>query len=99
MGGLSITHWMIVVLVVILLFGARRLPDTARGLARSLRIFKSEMGDGEQAEPQQRVSATPNGNLGAWPKIENPAQAPSAAFHDDVEQKQTTPADELKKTG
>jgi sec-independent protein translocase protein TatA len=32
----------IVILVVILLFGAKRLPDAARGIGRSLRIFKAE---------------------------------------------------------
>jgi sec-independent protein translocase protein TatA len=31
--------------VVILLFGAKRLPDSARALGRSLRIFKGEMKD------------------------------------------------------
>ena len=36
--------WQIVILLVIilLLFGAKRLPDAARGLGRSLRIFKAE---------------------------------------------------------
>lgn len=37
------SHILLVVLVFILLFGAKRLPDSARSLARSLRIFKSEM--------------------------------------------------------
>lgn len=32
----------ILVLLVVLLFGAKRLPDAARGLGRSLRIFKAE---------------------------------------------------------
>ncbi|MBI3428819.1 MAG: Sec-independent protein translocase subunit TatA [Actinobacteria bacterium] len=32
-----------VLLVLVLLFGAKRLPDSARSLARSLRIFKSEL--------------------------------------------------------
>ena len=31
------------VLVVAILLGAKRLPDSARSLGRSLRIFKSEM--------------------------------------------------------
>jgi sec-independent protein translocase protein TatA len=30
---------------VVILFGAKRLPDSARSLGRSLRIFKSEMKD------------------------------------------------------
>jgi len=37
------SHILLLVLVFILLFGAKRLPDSARSLARSLRIFKSEM--------------------------------------------------------
>jgi sec-independent protein translocase protein TatA len=32
----------LILVVVLLLFGARRLPDTARGLGRALRIFKAE---------------------------------------------------------
>lgn len=43
MGGLSPWHLLIVLVVVLLLFGSKKLPDTARGLGRSLRIFKSEM--------------------------------------------------------
>ncbi len=37
------SHWLLLILVVILLFGAKRLPDSARALGRSLRIFKSEV--------------------------------------------------------
>ncbi len=33
----------LILAVVLLLFGAKRLPDAARGLGRSLRIFKSEI--------------------------------------------------------
>jgi sec-independent protein translocase protein TatA len=33
---------LILVLVVLLLFGAKRLPDAARSVGRSLRIFKAE---------------------------------------------------------
>jgi sec-independent protein translocase protein TatA len=33
---------LILVLVVVLLFGAKRLPDAARSVGRSLRIFKAE---------------------------------------------------------
>ncbi|MEZ5157269.1 MAG: Sec-independent protein translocase subunit TatA [Candidatus Nanopelagicales bacterium] len=36
------SEWLILILVLVLLFGARRLPDAARGLGRSLRIFKAE---------------------------------------------------------
>ena len=33
----------ILLIVVLVLFGATRLPDSARSLGRSMRIFKSEM--------------------------------------------------------
>lgn len=37
------SHILILLLVLVLLFGAKRLPDSARSLAKSLRIFRSEM--------------------------------------------------------
>lgn len=43
MGSLSPWHWAILLVVVVLLFGAKRLPDAARSLGKSLRIFKSEV--------------------------------------------------------
>lgn len=43
MGGFSWWHWLIVLAVFILLFGAKKLPDAARGVGRSLRILKSEV--------------------------------------------------------
>lgn len=43
MFGRNPQMWLLVILVVVILFGAKRLPDSARSLGRSLRIFKSEM--------------------------------------------------------
>ena len=53
MGSLSPTHWLIIALVVLVLFGAKRLPDAARGLGRSLRIFKSEVSEMQQSDGSQ----------------------------------------------
>lgn len=39
------SHILLLLIVIIVLFGAKRLPDSARSLGRSLRIFKSEMKD------------------------------------------------------
>jgi sec-independent protein translocase protein TatA len=38
-------HWAVLAVVMIMLFGAKRLPDTARLLGKSLRIIKSELGE------------------------------------------------------
>ena len=45
----------LVVLVIVLLFGARKLPDAARGLGRSLRIFKAEIKDPNDEEGRDRM--------------------------------------------
>jgi sec-independent protein translocase protein TatA len=41
-NGLEPWHILVVVLIFVLLFGYKKLPDAARGLGKSLRILKSE---------------------------------------------------------
>lgn len=41
---------LIVAVVFILLFGAKKLPDSAKSIAKSLKIFKSEMKDGDKKD-------------------------------------------------
>lgn len=41
-GGLGTTELLIILAVIILLFGAAKLPELARGSGRALRIFKAE---------------------------------------------------------
>lgn len=42
MGSLSPWHWAILLIVLVLLFGAKKLPDAARSVGRSLKILKAE---------------------------------------------------------
>lgn len=42
-GALSPVHWLIIVGILLLLFGARKLPDLARSVGQSARVFHSEM--------------------------------------------------------
>jgi sec-independent protein translocase protein TatA len=42
MGNIGATEIILILLVLILLFGARKLPELARGSGRALRIFKAE---------------------------------------------------------
>jgi sec-independent protein translocase protein TatA len=37
------SHILLLLIVIVVLFGAKRLPDSARSLGKSMRIFKSEM--------------------------------------------------------
>ncbi|MGI9226244.1 MAG: Sec-independent protein translocase subunit TatA [Candidatus Nanopelagicaceae bacterium] len=44
------SHILILLLVVLVLFGAKRLPDSARSLGKSMRIFKSELKEMKQED-------------------------------------------------
>jgi sec-independent protein translocase protein TatA len=59
-------HLIILILVILVLFGGKRLPDAARGLGRSLRIFKSEvkqMKDDDEPAPAKRPTEPLEGRL------------------------------------
>jgi sec-independent protein translocase protein TatA len=45
MGALSPMHWLIVIGVVVLLFGSKRLPDAARSVGQAMRVLKAETGE------------------------------------------------------
>ena len=60
MGSLQPWHWLILAVVVIVLFGAKRLPDAARSLGKSLRIFKSEVREMQnEGKPEPSALETP----------------------------------------
>jgi sec-independent protein translocase protein TatA len=64
MGGLRPVHILILILVVLILFGWKKLPDVARSLGRSMRIFKSEveeMKNDGKAPPSAASSDTVKG--------------------------------------
>ena len=48
--GLEGWHFIVLALVLIVLFGAKKLPDSARSLAKSLKIFKSELKNNDKKE-------------------------------------------------
>ncbi|MBH9553265.1 Sec-independent protein translocase subunit TatA [Inhella gelatinilytica] len=61
MGGLSIWHWLIVLLVVVLVFGTKKLKNVGSDLGSAVKGFKDGMRDGAApADPQARVGQDPN---------------------------------------
>lgn len=42
LNGFGWPHLLIIAVLIIVLFGAKRLPDAARGLGKSMRIFRAE---------------------------------------------------------
>jgi sec-independent protein translocase protein TatA len=75
-GGLSWWHWMIILAVFILLFGAKKLPEAARGVGRSLRILKSEV-SAMHEDDEKAKTATP-GETDATASMATPAAQISA---------------------
>lgn len=58
MGAMSPTHWLIVLGVLVLLFGAKKLPDLARSVGQSTRVLKGEM-RGLKEDEQAASPGTP----------------------------------------
>jgi sec-independent protein translocase protein TatA len=59
-------EWLIIIGVLVLLFGAKRLPEMARSVGQSARVFKGEMkglrddeGRGAPQQPQSRAAELP----------------------------------------
>jgi|WetSurMetagenome_2_1015567.scaffolds.fasta_scaffold268011_3 sec-independent protein translocase protein TatA len=48
MGSLSPFHWIIVLLVVVLLFGAKKIPELAKGLGLGVKEFKKALKEDEK---------------------------------------------------
>lgn len=55
MGGFSIWHWLIVLVIVLLLFGAGKIPALMGDMAKGVKAFKKGLADEDDAaaKPQQ----------------------------------------------
>jgi sec-independent protein translocase protein TatA len=79
-------HILIIAGLLVVLFGARKLPDSARSIGQSLRIFKSEMkAAGQDGEVPAEPAEGPDQSANPRPQAVAPAAiapaATSAAAH------------------
>lgn len=62
MGSFSIWHWLIVLLIVVMVFGTKKLKNIGSDLGGAVKGFKDGMKDGgakpEEAAPAGQVSTT-----------------------------------------
>jgi sec-independent protein translocase protein TatA len=84
MGALKPWHIFVLVAVLVLLFGAKRLPDAARGLGRSMRILKAET-KGLAEDDVQAKSEAQAGRAPIEGQPVAPAQPPQPKNVDPVE--------------
>jgi sec-independent protein translocase protein TatA len=79
LNGFGWPHLLIIAALIIILFGAKRLPDAARGIGKSMRIFRAET---RGLHEDEAASGTPAGNA---PQPTPPQQlsAPQQSFTTD----------------
>ena len=68
MGGLSIWHWLIVLLIIVLIFGTKKLRNIGQDLGGAVKGFKDGMKEGTaeksaEAPPQQVTGQTIEGEV------------------------------------
>jgi sec-independent protein translocase protein TatA len=54
MGSMSLFHWIIVLIVVVVLFGAGKIPRLAEDLAKGIKAFKAGMKDEDTTLVEKR---------------------------------------------
>ncbi len=74
MGNLGFTEIMVILLVVLLLFGAKRLPEVGSSIGKGIREFKRSLSDTQDAIMGSEESR----NLQSRPP-EPPAQNPASS--------------------
>ncbi|MBP2299657.1 twin-arginine translocase TatA/TatE family subunit [Azospirillum picis] len=93
MGSFSIWHWLIVLVIVLLLFGAGKLPSVMGDLAKGMKAFKAGLKDDEPAAPTAAdASHHPQTGTQVPPAAINPAPTQPAAQAAPVQATATHPA-------
>ena len=79
MGAFKPWHWIVILVLLILLFGANKLPDIASNLGQSLKVFKKEVkelreeDDAAQQKPPAQIQQPQEGTYYTQPT--QPGQA------------------------
>jgi sec-independent protein translocase protein TatA len=56
---MSLTHWLIVLVIVVLLFGTKKLTNIGGDLASAIKNFRKGLQDDEQKNPPSQLKADP----------------------------------------
>ncbi len=63
MGSFSVWHWLIVLVVVLLVFGAGKLPKVATDVAQGIKNFKKGMSDPKPEDETPAAPSVPAGQI------------------------------------
>jgi sec-independent protein translocase protein TatA len=81
MGSMSLMHWLVVLAIVLVLFGAGKLPRVMGDFAKGIKAFKAGMKEEDEeaaANPPAQVTATGSAST-QTPAGTTPAATPTAA--------------------
>lgn len=93
MPNIGWTELIIILVIVLLLFGANKLPDLARSMGRSARIFKSEVDEMKYDDAGEAPKAQPNAiESGRNAETQSVAQPESFWDKPEHQRNQTPPA-------
>jgi sec-independent protein translocase protein TatA len=72
MGSMSLMHWLVVLAIILVLFGAGKLPRVMGDFAKGIKAFKSGMKEQDEEEAAAAAAAA------APPQVPPPAAAATA---------------------
>ena len=87
MGAVKPWHWIVIIVLLVILFGADKLPDFASNLGRSLKVFKKEVkelreeDDAAQQKPPAQIQQPQEGTYYTQPTQpgQSAAQSPEGS--------------------
>jgi len=95
MGTFSIWHWLVVLVIVVLVFGTKKLRNLGGDLGSAIKGFKEGMKDASVDNSSAQPSNT--GNLTFEDEIRNSANTATNTFKENIQSQETASASAAKK--
>jgi sec-independent protein translocase protein TatA len=74
MGGLSLWHWLVVIILVLLLFGRGKISELMGDIGKGLKSFKQGMAEEEKPAPPEQPRQLPKEPIDITPSAPPPAE-------------------------
>src|SRR5271169_1885155 len=76
MGSFSFMHWIVVLAIILILFGAGELPRVMGDFAKGIKAFKAGMKEEDEAEATPPAQVSPPGAAASSPAPAGAAERP-----------------------